>query len=121
MGELTVGVAQIRAVRLLECTGRIGDGWLVMRTASPDFIANGWSVIRDSARRGGRDPDALSLEVRINVGESSAEKLSDRASPLLALRPTHLCIDPQDFTDHASTSLGRSPPGIAVLEPLMKW
>lgn len=44
--------------KMLEITGRLGDGWL---PASPDidFYKDGLRIIRESARKAGRDPDEI--------------------------------------------------------------
>lgn len=45
--------------RMLQLTGRYGDGWYPVVVASPDDYAARLQVIRDAARAAGRDPDAI--------------------------------------------------------------
>lgn len=42
--------------RMLELTGRYGDGWLPVAVVSPEDYANRLAKVRDAARAAGRDP-----------------------------------------------------------------
>ena len=44
--------------KMLEMTGRLGDGWLPS-WMDLDFYREGLGIIRDSAKRAGRDPDEI--------------------------------------------------------------
>jgi phthiodiolone/phenolphthiodiolone dimycocerosates ketoreductase len=45
--------------RMLQLTGKYGDGWYPFAVASPDDYAARLEVVRDAARSAGRDPDAI--------------------------------------------------------------
>ena len=80
----------------LERAGRLGGGWFAMRNTSPEVVAERWAVIREAAQRAEReDIDELGLEVRLDIGDDAGPAFVQRAQDLLALAPTHLCIDTQ--------------------------
>ena len=54
--------------RALELTGRTADGWLPsMGYAPPDVAREKLKVVKESAERGGRDPDGLTFAYNVSV------------------------------------------------------
>jgi alkanesulfonate monooxygenase SsuD/methylene tetrahydromethanopterin reductase-like flavin-dependent oxidoreductase (luciferase family) len=52
----------------LELTGRTADGWIPsMAYAPPDVAREKLKVVKDSAERGGRDPDGLTFAYNVSV------------------------------------------------------
>ncbi|MFF2549666.1 LLM class flavin-dependent oxidoreductase [Nocardia sp. NPDC058058] len=45
--------------RMLELTGRYGDGWYPWESMGPDEYERRWKLVRASATAAGRDPDAI--------------------------------------------------------------
>ena len=61
--------------RMLELTGRFGDGWFPVVPMTPDDYAERLSVIRKSAAEAGRDPEAIEagLSLYVITGRTEAE------------------------------------------------
>jgi phthiodiolone/phenolphthiodiolone dimycocerosates ketoreductase len=96
--------------RMLELTGRAGDGWLPTKLA-PDVYRSSLDTIRDSARATGRDPDhftpGLLAYVLVSPDEQTLRRLQD--APLV--RALMVMLPPAIFR-----SLGLEPPAAGFHE-----
>ena len=70
--------------RALRRVGRTADGWLPMVPPGPAFDA-ARRVIRAAADEAGRDPDALGIEGRINVGDGDLHRIARAADAWRAM------------------------------------
>ncbi|MEO5840515.1 MAG: LLM class F420-dependent oxidoreductase [Acidimicrobiales bacterium] len=64
--------------RGLRRVGRVADGWLPMVAPGPAFAA-ALGVIREAASGAGRDPSAIGIEGRINVGDGDLDRIARTA------------------------------------------
>jgi probable F420-dependent oxidoreductase len=106
--------------RAIERIGRIGDGWISM--GKPDG-ANERRVqlLRESARRAGRDPAALQLFGSLSArADNSDAQVLEEAAGWRGLRATHITLNTmnggcQTVADHL-TALHRAQETIASLD-----
>jgi phthiodiolone/phenolphthiodiolone dimycocerosates ketoreductase len=85
--------------RMLELTGRHGDGWLPFMPSTPDLYAERLAVVRRSAEQAGRDPEAIvaALNTPVCVADDH-----DRAHAMLAseaARQLALALDDDFFAE----------------------
>jgi phthiodiolone/phenolphthiodiolone dimycocerosates ketoreductase len=85
--------------RMLELTGRYGDGWLPFLPMTPERYAQRLAVVRRSAERAGRDPAAIlaGLNTPVCMAESHDQAHAMLASP--ASRQLALVLDAEFYGD----------------------
>jgi probable F420-dependent oxidoreductase len=77
---------------VLRRVGRLGDGWFPL--AEPgDKVRAMIEKVRDYAREAGRDPSAIGIEGRVNVGGGDPDKWRAAVSAWKALGATHLSVN----------------------------
>jgi len=91
--------------RMLRIAGRLADGWLPTNI-KPDAYAEKLAVIRESAERAGRDPDAITPSMLAYVitapDEESLERLC--AAPMARMLFAAVDLPPETYARHGSTS-----------------
>jgi phthiodiolone/phenolphthiodiolone dimycocerosates ketoreductase len=105
--------------RMLELTGRHGDGWLPFLPTTPELYAERLAVVRQAAERAGRDPDGIvaGLNTPVCIADDH-----DRAHAMLAseaARQLALALNEEFFA-----ALGMTHPlGLAngVAEYIPEW
>jgi phthiodiolone/phenolphthiodiolone dimycocerosates ketoreductase len=91
--------------RMLEITGRLADGWLPTNITAEDY-ADKLSVIRQSAERAERDPDAFTPSMLAYVlcapDEETLDRLCDQT--LVRLLFAAVGLSPETWARHGSSS-----------------
>jgi alkanesulfonate monooxygenase SsuD/methylene tetrahydromethanopterin reductase-like flavin-dependent oxidoreductase (luciferase family) len=79
------------ADRVLDRIGRIADGWMAGGSLSGEELDERWSAIRAGAISVGRDPDALGLQLLVEVAApSDLDGLLARLAEWHSVGVTHL-------------------------------
>jgi len=78
---------------VLERIGRLGDGWLAHEPRAGESVTEAMALVRASAERAGRDPDAIGLQGRIDVhGPLDRDRFHRSLDAWLAAGATHLSL-----------------------------
>lgn len=106
------------APRMLELTGRFGDGWLPALPMSPPAYAGALQRIRTSAAHAGRDPDSIvpALNVQFLVGRDRADVAAQLRHPAIRFLAL-LAPDRVWQANGASHPLGRGFAGLVDFVP----
>lgn len=72
--------------------GRLGDGWINIYV-SAENIGPALDIIRSSAEKAGRDPNAIGLECWVSMGQGSAEAWRAEIETWRALGATHVALN----------------------------
>jgi probable F420-dependent oxidoreductase len=64
-----------KSPRALRRAGRLADGWFPELEPGPE-LTEATEIVRSAAAEAGRDPDAIGIEGRINIGPGDQEKVS---------------------------------------------
>lgn len=81
-----------RADVALRRAGRIADGWFPMDQPGP-ALARSIEIVHGAAREAGRDPAALGMEGRINLGSDGAPPVDEQIAAWREAGATHLSIN----------------------------
>jgi probable F420-dependent oxidoreductase len=81
-----------RADVALRRAGRIADGWFPMDQPGP-ALARCVSIVHAAAVQVGRDPTALGMEGRINLGSKSSSSIDQQVAAWREAGATHLSIN----------------------------
>lgn len=76
----------------LRRAGRIADGWFPAVQPGPE-LAEAIAVVHEAAREAGRDPAAIGMEGRLNLGAKSAESAEEVAAAWREAGATHLSVN----------------------------
>jgi probable F420-dependent oxidoreductase len=76
----------------LRRAGRIADGWFPMDQPGP-ALARSTEIVHAAAVQAGRDPTALGMEGRINVGSDSSSSIDQQIAAWREAGATHLSIN----------------------------
>ncbi|MBV8217783.1 MAG: LLM class flavin-dependent oxidoreductase [Solirubrobacterales bacterium] len=91
--------------RMLDICGRLADGWVPTNISAEEYAAK-LAVIRESAERAGRDPDALTPSMLGYVlcapDEETLERLCDQT--LVRLLFAAVGLSPETWARHGSSS-----------------
>jgi len=78
---------------VLERIGRLGDGWLAHEPRAGESVTEAMALVRASAERAGRDPEAIGLQGRIDVhGPLERDRFLRSLDAWLAAGVTHLSL-----------------------------
>ncbi len=81
-----------RTAQVLDRIGRLGDGWI--SGARPlETLKTSWAAINEAARRAGRDPQALGLQVTANVTGEGADPLKPLLEAWRGLGVSHVSFN----------------------------
>lgn len=80
-----------RADAVLDRIGRVGDGWFA--NMGPEEVTAGMERVKESARRAGRDPEAIGVEVGVHLGSQTPEDRAQRAEEWRDAGVTHLTFN----------------------------
>lgn len=72
--------------------GRLADGWFPMMAPGPKLDA-ARATVETAARDAGRDPSALGMEGRVDLGPGGAERCAEHAERWRATGATHLSVN----------------------------
>ena len=101
--------------RMLEITGRLADGWLPTNITAEDY-ADKLSVIRQSAERAGRDPEAFTPSMLAYVlcapDEETLDRLCDQT--LVRLLFAAVGLSPETWARHGRAHRSRGGPAFTV-------
>jgi phthiodiolone/phenolphthiodiolone dimycocerosates ketoreductase len=91
--------------RMLNITGRLGDGWLPTNI-TPEVYGRKLEVIRDSAVRNDRDPNAITPSMLGYVLCAPDEETLERLcrSPLVRILFAAVDLSPETYARHGSSS-----------------
>jgi probable F420-dependent oxidoreductase len=81
-----------RAKVALRRAGRIADGWFPQVQPGPE-LAEAMAVVHDAAREAGRDPAAIGMEGRVNLGQEGPDRAVERAAAWREAGATHLSLN----------------------------
>jgi len=104
--------------RMLELTGRYGDGWLPAVPMTPHAYAQRLSAVRRAAGDAGREPSAIvpAMNVQFLVGSHPGEIADQLRHP--AIRFLALLAPDRSWQEHGMTHpLGRRFGGMAQFDP----
>ena len=91
--------------RMLDLCGRLADGWLPTNI-DPDDYAGKLGVVRESAERAGRDPDAITPSMLAYVLTAPDEETLERlaAQPLVRLLFAAVGLSDEAYRRHGASS-----------------
>jgi probable F420-dependent oxidoreductase len=89
---IPVWIGAERATQAFERVGRLGDGWMAMGGPTAE-AREGLIIIRASAERAGRDPDALGIQAWVNLGDGDQDRISAEISGWASIGATHIAMN----------------------------
>jgi probable F420-dependent oxidoreductase len=89
---IPVWIGAERATPAFERVGRLGDGWMAMGVPGPE-AREGLRVIRASAQRAGRDPDALGIQAWVTLGDGDQDRISAEIRGWVSIGATHIAMN----------------------------
>jgi hypothetical protein len=99
---------------VLQRVGRLADGWIVMGNVQlpDDTTAEALAVVRDAARRAGREPAALGVEGRLPLlGQLRPDAIKTEMDAWRRLGATHISLHGlPPAGPSTSTSTSSTPP-----------
>ncbi|HWF36580.1 MAG TPA: LLM class F420-dependent oxidoreductase [Solirubrobacteraceae bacterium] len=81
-----------RAKVALRRAGRIGDGWFPTMQPGPE-LEEATAIVHEAAREAGREPAAIGMEGRVNVGAESPEEVARRVAAWREAGASHLSFN----------------------------
>jgi probable F420-dependent oxidoreductase len=81
-----------RADAALRRVGRIADGWFPMDQPGPE-LGRATEIVHSAAVQAGRDPSALGIEGRINIGSAASPPIDQQIAAWREAGATHLSIN----------------------------
>ncbi|MBM3944222.1 MAG: LLM class F420-dependent oxidoreductase [SAR202 cluster bacterium] len=80
------------ADRVVERIGRLGDGWFVDTPPDAEVVRK-LALLRDAARKAGRDPSAIGIEGRVSVANKTEAEWAAEIEGWRKLKATHVSVD----------------------------
>lgn len=88
---IPVWIGAERATRAFDRVGRLGDGWMAMGFPN-DAAREGLRIIRASAERAGRDPDAVGIQAWVTLDDGDQDRISAEIGGWVSIGATHIVM-----------------------------
>jgi probable F420-dependent oxidoreductase len=84
--------AQATSQAALQRAGRLGDGWFPLVAPGPE-LDRARAVVDDAARQAGRDPSAIGMEGKLELGDKDLDRIGAEVAAWRELGASHLSVN----------------------------
>ncbi len=84
--------AQATSQAALQRAGRLGDGWFPLVVPGPE-LDRARAVVDEAAREAGRDPSAIGMEGKLELGDKDLDRIGAEVAAWRELGASHLSVN----------------------------